>query len=168
MSPGGAWQRGLLVALLQGGLLLSLGGQLLLDRATRPRGWVRTEPVDPVLPIRGRYVNLALMVPPPPGAADCGAHPRVLLRAEGGQVRADLARDAMPRVRSLRAFPWNQGWRLVPSVAFFIPPLVADPSRRLPGEQLWVEVTLPAEGPPRPIRLGVRKGNGPIIPLELR
>ncbi|MDM7951858.1 MAG: hypothetical protein QUV07_01365 [Cyanobium sp. CZS 25K] len=36
------------------------------------------------------------------------------------------------------------------------------------GEQLWVEVTLPAQGPPRPIRLGVRRGEGPITPLELR
>ena len=57
--------RGLLLALLQGGLLLSLGGQLLLDRATRPRGWMLSEPVDPHLPIRGRYVNLALLVPAP-------------------------------------------------------------------------------------------------------
>jgi hypothetical protein len=30
---------GLLLGLLQAALLLSLGGQLLLDRATRPRGW---------------------------------------------------------------------------------------------------------------------------------
>lgn len=51
MIPGPA--RGLLVALLQGGLLLSLGGQLLLDRATLPRGWMLSEPVDPHLPIRG-------------------------------------------------------------------------------------------------------------------
>lgn len=171
VAKGPSWRRGLLLALLQGGLLLSLGGQLLLDRAIRPRGWIRTEPVDPNLPIRGRYVNLALVVPAPgleAGQDQPWSGERVVLRSEAGQVRARLAGADTPRSRSLQAMPSGEQWRLQPGVAFFIPPLVEDPSRRLPGEQLWVEVTLPAEGPPRPIRLGVRKGNGPIIPLELR
>lgn len=167
MTP--ALRRGQLLALLQGGLLLSLGGQLLLDRATRPRGWILTEPVDPSLPIRGRYVNLALVVPPPAGASDRTLlAPRVVLRSEADQVRAELASPATPRSRSLRAVPRGNRWQLEPSVAFFIPPEVADPSRRRPGEQLWVEVTLPAEGPPRPIRLGVKRGDGAIVPLEPR
>jgi hypothetical protein len=161
--------RGLLLALLQGGLLLSLGGQLLIDRTTRPRGWIQTEPVDPNLPIRGRYVNLALVVPPPDGASDQSVlSARVVLRSEADQVRAELASPATPRSRSLRAVPQGNRWQLEPSVAYFIPPQVADPSRRPPGEQLWVEVTLPAEGPPRPIRLGVKRGDGPIVPLEPR
>ena len=53
------------------------------------------------------------------------------------------------------------------SVAFFIPEHVSDPSIRAPGEELWVEVTIPKKGPPRPIRLGVKKG-GAITPLALR
>lgn len=52
-------------------------------------------------------------------------------------------------------------------VAFFIPEHVPDPSRRPPGEALWVEVTLPRKGPPRPIRLGVSKHGGAITPLDL-
>jgi hypothetical protein len=176
--PG--WRRGVALALLQGGLLLSLAGQLLLDRVSRPRGWIRTEPVDPHLPIRGRYVDLALVVPAPAGLSEAGrSGAPVVLRAEGGQVRAELAGASSPRARSLQAFPqpsWAQGpgpaaaqlWRLEPRVAFFIPPDVPDPSRRPPGEQLWVEVTLPAEGPPRPIRLGVKREGGPITPLALR
>ncbi len=184
MTAGGppGWRRGLGLALLQAGLLLSLAGQLLLDRVTRPRGWIRTEPVDPHLPIRGRYVDLALVIPAPAGAPEAGpSGAPVVLRAKDGQVRAEPAGAATPRSRSLQAFPgasWTPGaspgpapaqlWRLEPSVAFFIPPEVADPSRRPPGEQLWVEVTLPAEGPPRPIRLGVKRGSGPIIPLALR
>lgn len=176
------WRRGLGLGLLQAGLLLSLGGQLLLDRASRPRGWIRTEPVDPHLPIRGRYVDLALVVPAPAGLTDAGqSGAPVVLRSEGGLVRAALAGATTPRSHSLQAFPgsrWTPGpgstpaaaplWRLEPRVAFFIPPQVADPSRRPPGEQLWVEVTLPAQGPPRPIRLGVKRGAGPITPLALR
>ncbi|MEA5414577.1 hypothetical protein [Synechococcus sp. BA-132 BA5] len=164
-------RKGLLLALLQGGLLLSLGGQLLLDRATRPRGWILTQPVDPHLPIRGRYVNLDLLLPAPEGT-DGQAVPwsgeRVVLRSEAALVRATLAAGGTPRARTLQATPQGEFWRLGPSVAFFIPPQVADPSRRPPGEQLWVEVTLPAEGPPRPIRLGLKRGEGPITPLELR
>ena len=169
MSP--TLRKGLLLALLQGGLLLSLGGQLLLDRATRPRGWILTQPVDPHLPIRGRYVNLGLLVPAPEraeGQAMPWSGERVVLRSEAGQVRARLTTGATPRSQSLAATPEGERWRLGPPVAFFIPPRVADPSRRLPGEQLWVEVTLPAEGPPRPIRLGGKRGAGPITPLEPR
>jgi hypothetical protein len=56
---------------------------------------------------------------------------------------------------------------LVTPVAFFIPEGVADPSQRHPGEQLWVEVTIPRHGAPRPIRLGVRT-DGEITPIEFR
>ena len=51
-------------------------------------------------------------------------------------------------------------------VLYFIPEHAADPSRRPPGEELWVEVTIPKKGPPRPIRLGVKK-DGVITPLNL-
>jgi hypothetical protein len=52
-------------------------------------------------------------------------------------------------------------------VLYFIPEHAPDPTRRQPGEQLWVEVTLPKKGPPRPIRLGVKKNGGEITPLDL-
>jgi hypothetical protein len=53
-------------------------------------------------------------------------------------------------------------------VAFFITEHITDPSRRQEGEELWVEVTIPKKGPPRPIRLGVKKSEGPIIPLAIK
>jgi hypothetical protein len=43
---------------------------------------------------------------------------------------------------------------------------VPDPSVLEAGEELWVEVTLPRSGAPRPIRLGVRK-DGVLTPLAL-
>ena len=51
-------------------------------------------------------------------------------------------------------------------LAYFIPEHVADPSRRPSGEELWVEVTIPRAGAPRPIRLGVKK-DGVLTPLEV-
>jgi hypothetical protein len=52
-------------------------------------------------------------------------------------------------------------------LAYFIPEHVPDPSRRPAGEELWVELTLPRHGMPRPIRLGVKK-NDRLTPLDLR
>jgi hypothetical protein len=53
------------------------------------------------------------------------------------------------------------------SILFFIPDTIPDPSRVPTGSTLWVEVTIPKKGPPRPIRLGVSKGDGPIEPLAI-
>jgi hypothetical protein len=53
-------------------------------------------------------------------------------------------------------------------VAFFIPEDAKDPSRLPPGDELWVDATLPPHAPPRPIRLGIRHPAGPIVPLEFR
>jgi hypothetical protein len=133
--------KGLILAAVQIALVASLGGKLLVDRATRPRVWVKAQPVDPFLPIRirGRYVNLTLdataqMVPVPGTASD---------------ARELRLRPAEPPFK----IPNRVG------VAFFIPEGVPDPSLRPAGEELWVEVTVPKKGPPRPIRLGVKKGD---------
>ena len=50
-------------------------------------------------------------------------------------------------------------------VAFFIPEHMPDPTVLAAGEELWVEITVPKKGPPRPIRLGVRKG-GVLKPVD--
>ena len=71
------------------------------------------------------------------------------------------------RYVSLRVLRLPKDHDFVTPVAFFIPEHVPDPSRRPPGEELWVEVSLPAAGPPRPVRLGVKK-DGVIKPLDLR
>src|SRR5215472_11961228 len=56
--------KGIIIALVQVGLVASLGAKLLYDRATRPRVWALAAPYDPNLPIRGRYVSLQLAVEP--------------------------------------------------------------------------------------------------------
>ena len=114
--------RGLIVAGIHAGFLLSIGGKLLVDRTIYPRVWMLARPYDPNLPIRGRYVRLTLENP--------------------------------------------TGQRYNEPVAFFIPEHVPDPSQRRPGEELWAEVTVPRTGPPRPIRLGVKR-NGELTPLPL-
>jgi len=131
--------KGLILAGLQIALVASLGGKLLMDRATRPRVWVKTAPVDPYLPIRGRYVSLTLET----------AFQMVPAASTPAEAREMRLQPAEP--------PFKIANRL--GVAFFIPENVPDPSRRELGEELWVEVTIPKKGPPRPIRLGVKKGD---------
>ncbi|MEB3323029.1 MAG: hypothetical protein VKI81_09430 [Synechococcaceae cyanobacterium] len=164
----------LVVAGLQSALLLGVAGQLLLERALSPRGWARTEPVDPSLPIRGRYVTLRLVVPAAATTPAC----RLLARRrqvrpvwlgvrDGRVVASSVGSGGNPRPARLTEGADGAAAHLRQPLAFFVPPGVKDPSRRGPGEELWAEVTLPAEGPPRPIRLGVKRGDR-IEPLALR
>jgi hypothetical protein len=68
---------------------------------------------------------------------------------------------------SVHIVPRGDQWTIAEPVAFFIPEHVTDPSRRARGEELWVEVSVPARGSPRPIRLGVKR-DGVLTPLDLR
>jgi GDYXXLXY protein len=171
----------LLVAALHVGIVASLGGKLLYDRTHYPRVWTRVHPVDPQEPFRGRYVQLRAEV----GASgfdpsDETSAPQFLKlavehdslvvlpssRAHGIELQsdwqnADTTADGRPAL--IRRRPLT----LADPLAFFIPERVADPSIRKADEELWVEVTVPPNGRPRPIRLGTRSGGKSITPLKL-
>lgn len=136
-----ARRAGIAVAIAHVLLVGTLGLKLLADRTRLPRAWVRTLPFDPSLPIRGRYVRLRLEVPlaGAPGGARAGEYRQVRLETAGERLRGVLD-DAGPHV--------------------------SDPSLRPTGEELWAEVTVPPRGPPRPIRLAVRRAGTPT-PLEI-
>ncbi|MGA2217981.1 MAG: hypothetical protein ABSG51_07835 [Terracidiphilus sp.] len=57
--------------------------------------------------------------------------------------------------------------RLNSQVNFYISEHAADPSRTKPGQELWIEVTVPPSGPPRPIQLAL-KDNGTWTPLAFQ
>jgi hypothetical protein len=160
--------KGLAVAALHVTIVASLGAKLMVDRATRPRVWARTAPVDPNLPIRGRYVSLMVDAVPGEGVGggNVGSWLQVALADEGGQLVARPASGSKALNASLVDQDGERVVRLAQPLAYFIPEHVADPSRRLAGEQLWVEVTIPRAGAPRPIRLGVKK-DGVLTPLEI-
>lgn len=167
--------KGLVVAAAQLLLLASVGLKFLYDRANYPRVWVETAPYDPDLPIRGRYVRIAVLVdakrsdssaPTAPTAAPGGATLFIgRLEVQGERLVAIEDDDSQHWVSSRRCGE-AQCWQLDEPLAYFIPEHVADPSRRPEGETLWVEVTVPPRGAPRPIRLGVRK-DGALTPLDL-
>jgi len=170
--------KGLLIAAVHMSLVALLGAKLLYDRATRPRVWVLAAPYDPNLPIRGRYVSLQLVVEPrgiqetKPGPG-WQPSPSVTLRVESSRLVAEANPQESGYVPSdLHVqFIQRRGAKLAvldKPVAFFIPEHVPDPSRPPSAEELWVEATIPKKGPPRPIQLGMKKGDGLIVPLELR
>jgi hypothetical protein len=122
-------RKGLILAVFQCLLALSLSGKLLYDRATCPRVWVKTAQWDPNLPIRGRY--LALRLVPENGAP---------------------------------WYPETDGQM----VLFFVPEhtLPFETWARQDAPELWAEVTIPRKGPPRPIRLALKKA-GKLELLEI-
>ncbi len=166
-------QKGLLFAVIQVALVSSLGAKLLWDRETSPRGWAATRGYDPHLPIRGRYVHISLLV-----KADT-----VFLQSQGrgpflasGSENVDLAVEN-GRIVAIRASqdtglsvsgPQLRDGEILatlsPPVVYFLPEHAADPMRNAPTGTVFLEVTIPPKGPPRPIRFGTRVGSE-IVPL---
>ena len=156
--------KGLAVAFIHILIVLSIGGKLLYDRATRPRVWVRTGSVDPNLPIRGRYFTLNLEVRAPELGGEFHdsrsyAGTYVELAVENGELVAH--KTDRPTGMMLNSWNWTRGggdrYFLSSPVVFFIPEHAETP-RLGAGAELWAEVTVPRKGPPRPIQLAVKRG----------
>jgi hypothetical protein len=144
-----ALTKGLILCGVQTAMVLSIGGKMMIDRATLPRLWVRVRPYDPNLPVRGRYVSLTVDAEArgfPPGSV----YDQVKYSVEDGKL---VARPAA--IDGTGATVTNGTAQV--RIAYFIPEHVPDPSIRAADEELWAEVTVPHKGPPRPIQLGVKK-----------
>jgi hypothetical protein len=150
--------KGLILCGVQTAMVLFIGGKLLLDRAMLPRLWVRAMPYDPNLPVRGRYVSLTINAEAR-GFSGGSVYDQAKYSVEDGKL---VARPASMDGTGTMVTAGSAPVRIV----YFIPENVPDPSRRAADEELWAEVTVPHRGPPRPIRLGVKK-NGVIAPLAL-
>jgi hypothetical protein len=171
----------------------SIAGKYLYQRLSCPRVWTRAAAFDPSLPMRGRYLSLQLLVDgcqsTLPSARQAG-FPRDVngaavqgtyviqatdyiqfpaeLRVSGGKLLAigiwDGDRGASGQmVTAWPGTPCDQ-MRLDRAVDFFIPEHAADPTGLKPGQELWIEVTVPPKGPPRPIQLALKQ-NGAWKPL---
>lgn len=159
-----AFRKGLIVAVVQMLLVVGVGAKLMIDRARYPDVWVETAPYDPELPLRGRFVRLLAVVEPEgefsdqeffyePGRLEVKGDRLVAVRDERG-----------PLTFTKQACRGKDCVTLAEPLAFFIPEDIEDPSIRQGDEELWVRVTVPPHGPPRPIELGVKK-DGNIEPL---
>lgn len=169
-------QKGLIFALIQVVFVSSLGAKLLLDRARLPRGWAETRGYDPDLPIRGRYISVSLLVnadkiyseaaPSQPHQPQPWEPWNVYLTVDDGQIVANPADHFTGlTVSAPTARPGQTLAVLAPPVLYFLPEHAANPVRPANASALFMEVTVPRKGPPRPVRLGTRVGDN-MVPLN--
>ena len=130
------------------------------EQRTLPRAWTKTAPVDPYDPLRGRYVRLGLTAyADAPISGGMGQ-----LFVSSGQLHIRQALCCAPfRNMSNAATGYVQ---LFETVSFFIPEHIPDPSQLAQGDELWVELTVPATAAPRPLRLALKKKAGEWIDLK--
>ena len=168
--------KGLLLGGLHVIIVLSLGAKLLIDRHRYPKVWAETIAYDPDSPIRGRYLAVRLRVEgrgiyatPPPDLPQQNRWMEIR-NAKLGVENGRLVVFPTDEWNGTQVRWWKSGEQIIvvleQPVDFYIPEHANDPSRRTAGEQLWVEVTVPPKGPPRPIRLGVKKGDV-LTPLNI-
>jgi hypothetical protein len=177
-------------------LVSSIAAKYLYQRATCPRVWTRAAAYDPSLIMRGRYLSLQLQVDgcrsTLPSAKQAN-FPRDIngaaiqgpyairsernvefpsdLKVDGNKLLAIRTTEeeyspSAQRVTVRTGAPCDQ-MRLVNPVDFYIPEHAVDPTGLKPGQELWIEVTVPPKGPPRPTQLAL-KDNGAWKPLAFQ
>jgi uncharacterized membrane-anchored protein len=171
--------RGLLLLAIQMVLVLSIAAKYVYERKVCPRAWARTTQADPSLPLRGKYLALRLDIDAcslPKHKAQVMEGPmgyrrwRVKLEASENKLVATLADDATRPEDAENLTLWqNQTCdraTLSDVAEYFVGDRARNPFTLKAGQELWVEVTVPPSGPPRPIRLAL-KSAGDFKPLQL-
>ncbi len=186
----------IVLLLIQLVLVSSIAAKYLYQRRSCPRVWVRAAAYDPDLPMRGRYLSLQLTVDGcqntlpstlhavfprntdgttrPTGFTVKSEYPvqfRAKLKVENNKLLAIRIPEAEQTSRGVEvtAMPDSScdAMRLDEPVDFYIAEHAADPTRLQPGQELWIEVTIPPQGPPRPLQLAL-KDNGAWRPLAFQ
>jgi len=158
----------LLLLVVQVALVLSIAGKFLYERKTRPRVWARAAQYDPSLPLRGRYLALQL-------AVDACGLPHDSAHFTKGYK--DFSGAATPGSWNWPVSVDVRDGRLVARLAdhaktpegiqnVTLRDRAKGPFPLAKGDELWVEVTVPALGPPRPIQLALSNASG-FHPLHL-
>lgn len=161
-------------------LVASIGEKYLYERAKCPRVWARTAQYDPELPMRGRYLALSPVVDAcglgPEPSAEKKDHTwyesrRVQLAAREGKLVAENAEGRLPLEDYQQITVTDKiSCELAPTspaIDYFIPENANSPFPLKPGQELWVEVTVPPSGPPRAIQLALSEnGNWRVLKFD--
>ena len=93
------------------------------------------------------------------------------LKVQGGKLLAIRVPESESQTgaQMVMAQPgWNcSEMRLETPVDFYIPEHAADPTPVKRGQELWIELTVPPKGPPRPLQLALKE-NGAWRPLAFQ
>ncbi|MGA2571711.1 MAG: hypothetical protein ABSF23_14440 [Terracidiphilus sp.] len=170
---------------IQLGIVSTIAAKYLYQRWRCPRVWTRAAAIDPSLPMRGRYLSLQLTVDgcqstlpsaklatfprDYSGAVKPGPYVlrpqattfRANLKVIGNKlvaVRAEGQEDPTvgEEVSAAPGVPCDQ-MLLDSGVDFYIANTAQSPLPLKPGQELWIEVTVPPKGPPRPIQLALKQ-----------
>ncbi len=181
---------------IQLALVSSIAAKYFYQRAHCPRVWTRVAAYDPEMVIRGRYLNLQLTVDgcqsTLPTAFDAAfprnsdgttnpngfrvksevpVHFRAKLKVETSRLVAIRIPEADQTSKGVNvtAMPGAacDAMRIDEPVDFYIPEHAIDPTPQKAGKELWIEVTIPHKGPPRPIQLAVKQ-DGAWTPLAFQ
>jgi hypothetical protein len=177
-------------------IVSSVAAKYLYQRVSCPSVWTRTAAYEPSLVMRGRYLSLQLTVngcnSTLPSAKQA-RYPRDVNGVPTGnrfniwspdtiQFQAKLAvkdnkliairipeADDTVTGQTVAAWPGApcDEMRLTDPVDFYIAEHATDPSRVRSGQELWIEVTVPPKGPPRPLQLALKE-NGAWRPLAFQ
>jgi hypothetical protein len=169
--------KGLLLGALHLAIVLSLGGKLLYDRATRPRVWVLAQTYDPDLPIRGRYLSERLSMPMSGFdfvLQDKNSYSEWYLNrhwayyeVQSGKLVANSKGSGSAGWVAVQRRTDGSLFALTEEPVLLFVPDNADLSVIKPRSEIWVEVTVPRQGPPRPIRIAIKNESG-FIPLDFK
>jgi hypothetical protein len=173
--------------LIQLAIVSAVAAKYLYQRWTSPRVWTRTVAYDPELVMRGRYLRVQLIVDgcqstlpsakqaalprnqegvPTGGAFSIQGGQTVYFPAQLKVQGNKLVAIRIPEnenstsgqtVAALPGSPCAE-LRLNVPVDFYLPEHATNPAFSGQGHELWIEVTVPSKGPPRPIQLAVKQG----------
>lgn len=176
------------VLLIQLAIVSTIAAKYLYQRWTFPRVWTRTVAYDPELVMRGRYLSLQLMVDGCESTLPSGKEAEFPRNVDGtisstvftvrGQVKvvefpaklvvkdnklmAVHQRDAENWRDVQRVSAWQNTtcdqMRLDQPVNFYIAEYSQSPLPVKQRDELWIEVTVPPKGPPRPLQLALKQG----------
>ncbi|MGA8671313.1 MAG: hypothetical protein WB679_15630 [Terracidiphilus sp.] len=186
----------LAVLVIQLLLISSIAAKYVYERSISPRVWTRASMYDPSLIMRGRYLSTQLTVDgcqsTLPSAKQAG-FPRNLdgvpngrdfsiaamqpivfpakLAVSGNRLVAIRIPDtddvsAGQNVIAMSGASCDQ-MHLSEAVNFYLAEHATSPLPVKTGQELWVEVTVPPQGPPRPIQLAL-KDHGAWKPLAFQ
>jgi hypothetical protein len=177
----------LVLLAVQLALVSSIAAKVLYQRWSCPRVWTRAVAYDPEMVMRGRYLSLQLMVDGCQSTLPSAAEAEMPRNKDGVptgkfySIRANqfvqfpaqlkvvdkkllairLAEsDESPHGVSVGAAPGTscEDLHVLEPVDFYIAEKATSPTPVKPGQELWIEVTVPPQGPPRPIQLALKDG----------
>jgi len=183
----------LALLLIQLAIVSTIAAKYLYQRWTCPRVWTRASAYDPELVMRGRYLSLQLTVDgcgstlpsakeaefprDVNGAAIPGKYTvrpggnvefQAVLTVDGNRLKAIRLDDPEKAASGHEVTAWPgqpcDRMRLDRAVNFYISDHARSPLPLKQGNELWIEVTVPPKGPPRPIQLALKE-SGAWTPL---